>query len=349
MSQFSNDVAQCTETMRVGSKSFFAASRLLPKRVRDPAIALYAFCRLTDDIADAVDAKPDAITELYGRLERIYQGEPDRQAADRALAEVVRYYDIPQELLQALIEGYEWDSQHRQYVTLEALLDYCARVAGSVGAMMCLMMGKRDPATLARACDLGLAMQLTNIARDIGEDAMNGRLYLPRSWLVEEGIDPDQWLKNPHFNPAIARVVERLLKQADALYEQAEIGITDLPWDCRPAIQAARLIYAEIGRQIEQNQLNSIAVRAIVSSQKKIHLLSRAMLVTAKRNWSKRLIPAHQSIQYLIEAVIKVPHQPHYGGSIHARLVWVVNLLERVEMRRREQAKMPVEPQKIAA
>ena len=117
MSQFSNDVAQCTETMRVGSKSFFAASRLLPKRVRDPAIALYAFCRLTDDIADAVDAKPDAITELYGRLERIYQGEPDRQAADRALAEVVRYYDIPQELLRALIEGYEWDSQHRQYVT----------------------------------------------------------------------------------------------------------------------------------------------------------------------------------------------------------------------------------------
>jgi phytoene synthase len=80
-----------------------------------------------------------------------------------------------------------------------------------------------------------------------------------------------------------------------------------------------------------------------------MHLLSRAMLVTAKRNWSKRLIPAHQSIQYLIEAVIKVPHQPHYGGSIHARLVWVVNLLERVEMRRREQAKAPVEPQKIAA
>ena len=215
--------------------------------------------------------------------------------------------------------------------------------------MMCLLMGKRDPAIIARACDLGLAMQLTNIARDVGEDARNGRLYLPRSWLVEEGIDPDQWLKNPQFNPAIARVVERLLKQADTLYEQAEIGITNLPWDCRPAIQAARLIYAEIGRQIEQNQLNSIALRAIVSSQKKMHLLSRAMLVTAKRNWSKRFIPAHPASQYLIQAVIKAPHQPHYGGSIHERIVWVVNLLERVEMRRREQAKVAVAAQKMAA
>ena len=349
MSQFSQDVAQCSEKMRLGSKSYFAASRLLPKRVRDPAIALYAFCRITDDIVDGIDAKPEAITELYSRLERIYQGRPDHEPADRALAEVVRYYDIPIDLLRALLEGYEWDSQHRQYVTLEALLDYCARVAGSVGAIMCLMMGKRDPAILARACDLGLAMQLTNIARDVGEDAVNGRLYLPRSWLVEEGIDPDTWLQQPEFNPAIARVVERLLKQADSLYEQAEIGITALPWDCRPAIQAARLIYAEIGRQVESNQMNSITVRAIVSSQKKIHLLSRAMLVTAKRNWSKRLIPAQRSIQYLIQAVMNAPHQPHYGGSLHERLVWVVNLLERVEMRRREQVKNLEAVQKIAA
>ena len=335
--RFDQDLSECVETMRDGSKSFFAASRVLPSRVRDPATALYAFCRITDDIADEADATEQSIITLQKRLDAIYLGQPIDEAADRALAEVVRAFDIPKELPLALIEGYAWDTQYRTYETFDELLDYCARVAGTVGAMMCLIMGKREPETVARACELGLAMQLTNIARDVGEDAMNGRIYLPIEWMREEGLEPKEWLANPQFNEAISRVVARLLKEADKLYTQAEIGISDLPWDCRPAIAAARLIYAEIGREVERLNLDSVSVRAVVSKQRKLVLLTHATSAIIAKFSIRRFNPeAHPSIQFLIEAVNKTPHIRHYGGTIHERLTWVVDLLERVEERKRE-------------
>ncbi len=335
--RFDADLNQCVETMRDGSKSFFAASRVLPSRVRDPATALYAFCRITDDIADAADATEQSIELLKQRLNAIYEGRPDDVPADRALAEVVRAFDIPKELPLALIEGYEWDTQYRTYETFDELLDYCSRVAGTVGAMMCLIMGKREPETLARACELGLAMQLTNIARDVGEDAMNGRIYLPLEWFREEGIDAMKWLENPQFNEPLSRIVARLLKEADSLYKQAEIGISDLPWDCRPAIQAARLIYAEIGRELERLNLDSVSVRAVVSKQRKLVLLTHAASAIIAKFSIRSFNPqAHRSIQFLIDAVIKTPHIRHYGGTVYERLTWVVDLLERVEERKRE-------------
>lgn len=334
--RFDQDLNECVETMRDGSKSFFAASRVLPSRVRDPATALYAFCRITDDIADAADATEQSIVTLQERLDAIYLGQPIDEAADRALAEVVRAFDIPKELPLALIEGYAWDTQYRTYETFDELLDYCSRVAGTVGAMMCLIMGKREPETVARACELGLAMQLTNIARDVGEDAMNGRIYLPIEWMREEGLDPNAWLANPQFNEAISRVVARLLKEADKLYIQAEIGIDDLPWDCRPAIAAARLIYAEIGREVERLNLDSVSVRAVVSKQRKLILLTHATSAIIAKFSIRRFNPqTHPSIQFLIEAVNKTPHIRHYGGTIYERMTWVVDLLERVEERKR--------------
>ena len=98
---------------------------------------------------------------------------------------------IPRALPEALLEGFAWDAAGRRYETLDEVEHYAARVAGCVGAMMTLVMGRRDPAILARACDLGVAMQLTNICRDVGEDARAGRLYLPLAWLRDNGIDPD--------------------------------------------------------------------------------------------------------------------------------------------------------------
>jgi phytoene synthase len=180
-------------------------------------------------------------------------------------------------------------------------------------------------------------MQLTNIARDVGEDALNGRIYLPIAWLQEEGIDAKQWLENPQFNEPISRVVARLLNAADQLYKQAELGISDLPWDCRPAIQAARLIYAEIGREVERLNLDSVSARAVVSKQRKLVLLTHATSAIIAKFSIRRFNPeAHPSIKFLINAVIKTPHIRHYGGTIYERLTWVVDLLERVEERKRE-------------
>jgi len=333
-SSTTTDTIQCEELMRGGSKSFFAASRVLPKRVRNPSIALYAFCRLMDDIVDEGGDDIGIIQTLQKRIDLIYLGQPMDVPADRALATVVAEYKIPKTLLEALLEGFKWDKMGRRYDTIEELYEYAARVAGSVGAMMSLIMGTRYHEPIERACELGLAMQLTNIARDVGEDARNGRLYLPLDWLREEGVDPESWLKNPIFNPQIARVVDRLLKTADTLYQRSQNGISKLPRDCRAAIYGARLVYAQIGRQIEKQDLDSVSQRAIVSSgRKKILMLKALSAVIHVKNVKANIEPIKE-IQYLVHAVPYEDPYAHYAGSLEQRVVWVINTLEKAERHR---------------
>ena len=132
--------------------------------------------------------------------------------------------------------------------TLTTLHAYAARVAGTVGAMMTVLMGRARPDVLARACDLGVAMQLTNIARDVGEDARAGRSTCRCDWLREAGIDPDAWLARPRLHAGARRASSSgCSSAADALYARADDGIAMLPPACRPGIRAARLLYAEIG------------------------------------------------------------------------------------------------------
>ena len=341
------DEQNCEDLMRGGSKSFFAASRVLPKRVRKPAIALYAFCRLMDDIVDEGNNDIHIIQELQKRLDAIYAGTPYDVPADRALCEVVQTYEVPKILLEALLEGFTWDKQGRHYDTIEDLYEYAARVAGTVGAMMSLIMGTRKPSALARACELGLAMQLTNIARDVGEDARNGRLYLPRQWMIEEGIQIDEWLLNPQHTPQIARVIQRLLSVADELYRRSQSGITQLPKECRAAIFGARFVYAQIGREIESNQLDSIHSRAIVSSRKKKLLMLKAILyANAKFHVKKELEPVEQ-IKYLVDAVPLEGPYAHYAGSFEERMVWVINTLEKAERHRRQRLQSQFESKPV--
>ncbi|MGH1551381.1 phytoene/squalene synthase family protein [Streptomyces sp. L7] len=255
------DIAICRRMLRGGSKTFFAASKVLPRAVGDPAIALYAFCREADDAIDGPGRRVDAIEVLHDRLDRIYDGAPDDSPVDRALAGVVAQFEIPRALPEALLEGLAWDAQGRRYETLSDVLAYAVRVAGTVGVMMSLLMNRREAETIGRACDLGIAMQLTNIARDVGEDARAGRLYLPRQWLREAGLDVETWRAAPFFDDRIGRVTARLLAVADVFYARASAGIADLPWNCRPGIHAARLIYAEIGREVARAEFD-LAVAA---------------------------------------------------------------------------------------
>jgi phytoene synthase len=331
------DAQACSDLMRGGSKTFFAASLMLPSRVRKPACALYAFCRLADDEIDLGGDATQAVHSLHLRLDALYAGRPQAIDADRALASVVHHHAIPRALLDALLEGFLWDAIGRSYETLDEVQDYGARVAGTVGAMMALVMGVRDEAALARACDLGVAMQLTNIARDVGEDARNGRLYLPRQWLREAGIDPQAWLAAPSFSPAIAGVIQRLLDAADNLYRRAEHGIAGLPRDCRPAIHAARLVYAEIGRQIERNGLDAISRRAVVSGRRKLALIARAagavVLAPAAAKAPLTVLPA---VQFLVDAA--ATSQACHGvapRSFDERVGWVIQLCERQSLQQR--------------
>jgi 15-cis-phytoene synthase len=275
------DLAACHAAIRTGSLSFHAASKLLPKAVRDPALALYAFCRIADDAVDEGDDKAGAVLTLRDRLDLVYAGRPRNAAADRAFAAVVEGFDMPRALPDALLEGLAWDAVGRRYDDLSGVLSYSARVAAAVGAMMCVLMRVRDADALARACDLGLAMQLTNIARDVGEDAREGRLFLPQDWLWAEGVDPAAFLADPQPTPAIARVTKRLLAQADKLYHRSEAGVAALPIGCRPGIFAARHIYAGIGTVLARNSHNNITHRARTGTARKLGWLTLAIARSA--------------------------------------------------------------------
>lgn len=340
-----SDIAACRELLRGGSRTFFAASLVLPRRVSEPAIALYAFCRLADDAVDLGSDRKAAVARLQDRLDSAYRGHPMQTPADRAFANVVEQFAIPRELPEALLEGLAWDADGRRYETLSELYAYAARVAGTVGAMMTLVMGQRDPQIVARACDLGVAMQLTNIARDVGEDARAGRLYLPLQWMRDAGIDPDGWLAEPVFDRRIAAIVQRLLDVADGLYDRATHGIRNLPRSCRPGIYAARALYAEIGRELERTGLDSISRRAVVSTRRKLAVLG-GLAAQLQTEWApaKRLgfsLPQIGETTFLVSAVqassARMGTRDTERRSVEDRVVWVIDLFERLERRDRLQ------------
>lgn len=330
----------CVTLMQGGSKTFFAASRLLPLRIRNASIALYAFCRVADDLVDEASSGESPLAQLKERLDLIYAGTPSQFVEDQALSVVVQKYQLPRHLLDALIEGFAWDAAGRTYQTLADLHDYAARVAGSVGAMMCWIMGPQCMDTLARACELGVAMQLTNIARDVGADAAMRRIYLPREWLHEAGIEPEDWIRRPVCTPALQSVIARLLDEADRLYKQSQCGIAALPPDCRAAILSASLIYWEIGQQLRQKGLNSVQYRTVVSTPRKLLLLATAW---AQAPWIRtatvtpKPLPA---INYLVrscqQAHVRAQQPSAYfpNRTMPQRVNWVIDLLERLENER---------------
>ncbi|MEL6586479.1 MAG: phytoene/squalene synthase family protein [Pseudomonadota bacterium] len=277
---FEADLAHCRAAIRTGSYSFHAASRLLPQSVRDPAFALYAFCRLADDAVDEVEDKPTAVLHLRDRLDRAYAGRPENDPADRAFASVIERFQMPRALPEALLEGFAWDATDRRYATLSDLRAYSARVASAVGAMMCVLMHVRDADALARACDLGVAMQLTNIARDVGEDARARRLYLPTDWMAEAGIDVDAFFADPKATPDMRAIVRRLLAEAARLYHRSEAGVRALPLAVRPGILAARHVYDGIGGAIRRRDYDSVSHRAHTSGVRKLGWLAQATLQT---------------------------------------------------------------------
>ncbi len=295
-------LSECRAILSRGSKSFAAASRLLPARLRDPVAAYYAFCRVSDDAVDESDDPVAALAALRARLDRIMEGAPEDHPADVGLAWVVRDHEIPRAPLAALLEGYLWDVERRRYDDLSGVRAYSARVAASVGVVMTLLMGARRPEVLHRAADLGVAMQLTNIARDVGEDARAGRLYLPVSWLREEAVDPEELLADPRPSEGLAVVVCRLLDHAEALYRRADLGIPALPADCRTAIAAARAIYADIGSVIRARRYDSVSARAYTSGLRKARLLAGALPARFARPRSFMPPPLPET-RFLVDAI----------------------------------------------
>ncbi|MEN0088460.1 MAG: phytoene/squalene synthase family protein [Pseudomonadota bacterium] len=203
-------------------------------------------------------------------------GKRDPEPAFEALRHVVARHAIPHAHPMALVRGFEMDVAERAYQTISDTEEYCYHVAGVVGVMMAQVMGVRSEATLDRASDLGIAFQLTNIARDVIDDAHAGRVYLPLDWLKEEGlesIDPD----DPEHRRRLYRLALRLLDRADPHYESAHAGIAALPWRSAWAIAAAGRVYRDIGRKLREEGPDAWKSRISTTKSRKMVLLGLAL------------------------------------------------------------------------
>jgi len=261
--------------IRRHSKSFALAARLLSPVVRGRAERLYAWCRYADD---AIDLAPTplaaviALAELRADLDAIYAGRPALSPAGKMLATVVSDIHLPREYPEALLAGMTMDAAGTRYQTLDELLLYCHRVAGVVGLMMCHAMGVADERAAVHAGHLGIAMQLTNIARDVAEDWSRGRLYLPLEWL--NGEPPKD---RPLDDTTIAPVVLRLLEVADSYYASGGRGLIHLDRRSRLAVEVARTVYAEIGSEVRRAGCRPSAGRAVVSRTRKLRAVAAAV------------------------------------------------------------------------
>jgi 15-cis-phytoene synthase len=279
-------LAQCRTMISAGSKSFSLAARLFPRETRDAAFFLYGWCRYCDDEID--ERRGDTAGRRAARLAALSDGtrsalagEPQRDPVFLALGHVASRYRIPAHYPLELIEGMAMDARGDTYETLEDLLLYCYRVAGTVGLMMAHVMGVSDERALKNAAHLGIAMQLTNIVRDIVADADAGRIYLPRSWLAEAGIAA-QSVAAPRHRAALARVARRALTEAERYYRSADVGVTSLSFRCAVAVGAARYIYSDIGTLVSRRGPAAWDERVFTPRRRKLAAVGRGVALALR-------------------------------------------------------------------
>jgi 15-cis-phytoene synthase len=288
----------CQEILSRHARTFSLAARLLPPAVRDDAAVVYAFCRTADDAVDGV-MDPALARERLSRvsesLARVLRPGNDSDPVVQAFGVVVENRGVPASAAWELIDGMAMDLAPRPYRTIDALLLYCYRAAGTVGWMMAAVMGAVRRADLTSAIHLGMAMQLTNICRDVLEDWNRGRLYLPADWLAAEGCSdlfprPGESFPDSAA-PAVRATVERLLSLADRYYASGDEGLLALPWRCALAVRTARKLYAAIGGELARTGHDVRVGRVTVPAIRKLWLMGWAVLESLAElpaRWARR-------------------------------------------------------------
>jgi len=267
---------------------------------RERAWLLYAWCRACDDLADGqelghgmqrVDDPAARLASIRSRTADALAGRPTGDASFDALGVVAAETDLPHRLVYDVIDGFQLDADDWRPRTENDLYQYCYHVAGAVGGMMAVVMGV-DPAdrdTLDRACDLGLAFQLANIARDVGEDAAAGRCYLPGDWLAETGIAPDAVMA-PANRAALTMLARRMTTRAALHEDSARIGAARLPWRSGWAVLAAADIYGGIARKVAAAGDAAWDRRQTTSKAEKLTAIARSFVI-ARLGRRKRDVP----------------------------------------------------------
>jgi len=308
MTSRDEELARLSEAViRSGSKSFASAARLFDARTRASVHLLYAWCRACDDAIDgqALGHRPahagstpagDTLARLRAETQRALEGRASPDPVFQGLQRVAERHAIPHHHFFELLDGFAMDVAGRSYDTLEETLDYCYHVAGVVGVMMSMIMGPHDEETLDRAAELGIAFQLTNIARDVIEDARVGRIYLPQRWLDLAGVPPSD-IDAPKFRPALFQVVRRLLAVADTFYDASVPGIARLPLRAGWAVESARIIYREIGREVVRRGPAAWDQRVTTSPGRKVAAIGQGVLSLARAH-TRTSVPPRPSTSW---------------------------------------------------
>ena len=294
-------VAHARDTIARGSKSFAAASKLFDPVTRERVWLLYAWCRACDDLADDQELG-GALGDQAGAAERLatiraltagaLTGEPTGNPSFDALGVVARETGLTAAMAEDVIAGFALDTADWLPRSEMDLLRYCYHVAGAVGVMMAVVMGVApdDEDTLDRACDLGLAFQLANIARDLCEDYAAGRCYLPAEWLAEADIPPGEHMK-PHYRQALLPLVRRMTDMAQGYEDAARIGAAKLGFRQRWAVLSAAEVYGAIGREVAARHARAWDRRVTTTKWAKLGFVAKALLQSMLRP-GKAEIPA---------------------------------------------------------
>ena len=277
----------CRQITRKSSSNFYFAFRLLPAERHNALCALYAFCRFMDDIADQPTIGASSL-QGRGKKERLeillnawreelrqcYGGTPQHPIS-LALSDTVQRFPIQQIHLAGIIDGVEMDLKRTHYRTFEELYDYCYHVASLVGLACIEIFGYRNPSAREYAVDLGIAFQLTNILRDVGEDAQRGRVYLPEEDLVRFGY-AEQDLRNEIYNDAFVRLMTFESNRAREYYNRALRSRAPEDQRSLVAAEAMRLIYSRLLDTLVQRNFNVLSSRVTLPSSRKAQLAFQA-------------------------------------------------------------------------
>ncbi|MEC8382472.1 MAG: phytoene/squalene synthase family protein [Myxococcota bacterium] len=259
------------------AKSFWLASLFLPSDRRDDAAVIYAFCRLVDDAAD--EAPNVKIAELaLAQIDAELNGQKPARPIIHAFLEAVDRLQLPLNAAKDLMRGVRTDLEAVRIADDWHLAQYSYRVAGTVGLLMCGVLGVRNKAAYPYAVELGIGMQMTNICRDVLEDARRDRVYLPKTRLEAAGSSPQAVLSEEITVQARTSVVSQLLHSADVFYERANFGMHFIPFRTRVAIVVASTVYREIGHKLRKHHQNDpFHGRTIVSSAMKLWCIFKAI------------------------------------------------------------------------
>jgi phytoene synthase len=258
-------ISEAELTLASRARTFRWAAGLLPARAFRDAAVVYALCRLVDDLADEPEHRMQGHVPL-DRLRAEVTGYLPPRPIVAAFLDVCARTGLPTTPMVELIEGCRTDLSFVRFESDDDVVRYGYQVAGTVGLMMCAVLGVTDPRARPFAIDLGVAMQITNICRDVAEDASNGRVYLPAKRLAAVGVSSEALLAAKADPAAVGRVIRELLDIADRYYESAILGYTFLPWRVRPAIAVAARVYRGIGGVLRRRGCDPWSGRAVVGA-----------------------------------------------------------------------------------